>query len=221
MKILEHASTETSLIAQIPGSLSSMKLPVGADALLTASAIRSRYPRGGAAILLSSESTLPISTSAGRLAGALQYIADGPVAIVQVTFSPAPDRLQPGLATIHNGELKTDPAVDHTKSGQPSITRIDSTRPEVLSLAASGALSRFFNELKNRYRFVLVEGGSLRDSAETVAIAQCCEGVILMVERGRATSGDVVNARRSAQAANLNLMGFVLEGGRDRGKRLA
>jgi hypothetical protein len=199
------------------------------ESLMVAAVLRSKCPvtSGGSAILVAPESTVPVGRTVRRLSRALERLTGEAVLTVEFGFRfnkeaaghvPVTD-----ISTI-GGELLADLLLAHSPEKSRSlVARLNGNHSDVLSLVTSGQFSQFLLALKTKFRFIMLEGQSLKDSPESLVLAQCCDGVVLTVEYGRTPLRAIAAAQKVAQRGNVRILGFVLEkrGGRRSAERRA
>lgn len=196
------------------------KVP-GQDSLLIAGVIRARCPvtDGGSCLVVSPESAGDVSLSVTSIGLALEALTQKGVAILQFTMNSRALNTtgRRESVTVVNGELLAE-GLFGNQGSVPPLTRVtvNGSSTELCAAAASGEFVRFIRKLKSVFRFVLIEGESLRLSPETVLLAQASDGVVLVVRQGTTAVENIAQAQHVAKNADLRLLGFVFESTRHR-----
>jgi hypothetical protein len=192
--------------------------PADQDAMMVAAVLHSNCAviSGGSAILVAPESTVPVARTVRRLSRALERLTGEPVLILEFGFDSNTDSssVQTPATDIctAGGELIAERLLAPTvEKSPPLVGRLNCNHSALLPLVASGRFSQFLVALKTKFRFVMIEGRSLKDSSIGLLLAQACDGVVMTVEYGRTSVRAVVAAQKAARRANVRILGFVLE----------
>jgi hypothetical protein len=191
-------------------------------ALGTAAVLRGLFQNqdSGSALLISPVSAGSVWPTVESLGLALERIHAGPVLMLRMGFEQpengSVDRsLPPAEAPDYSlvaGDLALAPLMTKAKGGSnPVVAEVALRNGEALAAISSPDFSTFLQGLRTKFRFVLLEGASLRYSAETLLASQVCDGVILGVRRGVTSVQEVTAAKQLASRANARVLGFVFE----------
>jgi hypothetical protein len=72
------------------------------------------------------------------------------------------------------------------------------------------SLGASLNVIRQRYRYSLIDCGSLAESQEVVRLAPLVDGVILVVEANRTQKDQIRYAERAIESVNGRILGHVL-----------
>jgi capsular exopolysaccharide synthesis family protein len=122
----------------------------------------------------------------------------------------------PGFAEALRGDVAPADAVRPT--GLANLHVLPAGRCDYAALAQLNgpALPRALNDLKERYEFVLVDCSPVLHVADTLLIAPHMDGVLLAVLQGVSCLPNVYAALQRLAALDINLLGAVLNGTRER-----
>jgi len=94
-------------------------------------------------------------------------------------------------------------------------------REEGLTAVPADAFVDLLNLIRHRFEFILVEGGAVPSSPQSLMVASSCTGVILVVQPGITTTREVEHSHTMLVQARAHLQGFVfvVPGTNDSGSR--
>lgn len=190
-------------------------------ALGTAAVLRGLFQNneGGSALMISPVSNGSVWPTVESLGLALERINAGPVLMLRMGFeagyAPMKRGLPAGKAPDYSlvaGDLALQPVmVKEEGRSRPVVAEVALRNGEALAAISSRDFATFLEGLRTKFRFVLLEGASLRYSAETLIASQVCDGIILGVRRRSTSIQEVTDAKQVANRANARVVGFVFE----------
>ena len=71
-------------------------------------------------------------------------------------------------------------------------------------------LASYFDQLRQEFRYVLIDCPSLKDSHDAITLAPLVDGVVLVVEANRTRKDQILYAERAIEAGRGRLLGHVL-----------
>lgn len=126
----------------------------------------------------------------------------------------------PGLTDVLTGRVKLDEAIASTPAPNlwtlPAGARHDLNSGELLN---SRAASRVFDELRERFHYILVDTPPVQSLSDVGAIGALCTGVILVVRMKKTPSHLVRQSLHWLQSNHLNVMGCIASDCRTKGAR--
>ncbi len=116
----------------------------------------------------------------------------------------------PGLADVLAGRATLEDAIKPTPVSNLSILPagacLNLNPAELINSTASG---RVFDEIRERYHFILVDTPPVRQLSDTSVIGALCSGIVVVVRMNKTPSHVVRQAVQGLQANNLNVMGCI------------
>lgn len=116
----------------------------------------------------------------------------------------------PGLADVLAGRAALEAAIKPTPLSNLSIlpagTCLNLNPAELINSTAS---ARVFDEIRERYHFILVDTPPVRQLSDTSVIGALCSGIVLVVRMNSTPAHVVRQAVQGLQANNLNVMGCI------------
>ncbi|WP_241558927.1 CpsD/CapB family tyrosine-protein kinase [Oceanobacillus halophilus] len=108
-----------------------------------------------------------------------------------------------GISTINQTITPTD------------INNLDllTSGPEVFNpteILGSQSMSELLNELGSRYDIVLIDSPSVLKTTETRVLANQCQGVVLVINRGKTEVEKAIKSKRVLHLAHANLIGVIM-----------
>lgn len=89
--------------------------------------------------------------------------------------------------------------------------------PNPSELLASDAMAKMLNNLSEKYDVILIDTPPVNVVTDAMELAKNISGIVLVVRYGRTTEEDVENVFKRVELANMNLLGFILNGVRSKG----
>ena len=88
--------------------------------------------------------------------------------------------------------------------------------PNPSELLASEMMEQMLNELSEKYDAILIDTPPVNVVTDAMELAKYISGIVLVVRYGRTTDEDVDNVFDRVKLANMNLLGFILNGVRSK-----
>src|ERR1051325_7657227 len=113
-----------------------------------------------------------------------------------------------GLADVLSGRATLQDAIARTPIGNLSVLPAGScAHPSPTELLNSTTTSRLFDELRDRYQYVLVDTPAVQRVSDVGVIGALCTGVLMVVRMHQTASHVVRQSVRCLQSNNLNVLG--------------
>ncbi|MCA9254927.1 MAG: CpsD/CapB family tyrosine-protein kinase [Phycisphaerales bacterium] len=126
----------------------------------------------------------------------------------------------PGLADVLTGRVSLDEAIATTPIPNlwtlPAGARHDLNSGELMN---SRAATRVFDELRERFHYILVDTPPVQSLSDVGAIGALCTGVILVVRMNKTASHLVRQSLHWLQSNHLNVLGCIASDCRTKGAR--
>lgn len=116
----------------------------------------------------------------------------------------------PGLADILSRSSSLEQAVVKTSVPTLDVLPVGKVGDDVIPPLLSEDCTKLFESLREQYRFIFVDAPPLMQYPETVVFAPCSDGVLLVVPSGRMNRSSVLAAKKTIDALNVPLLGWVL-----------
>jgi len=120
---------------------------------------------------------------------------------------------KPGLVEVLQGKVTVEQVVQRTPIPNLGVIAAGATRgvnpAELLSSKRAAAV---FDDLRDRYSYVLVDTPPSCDLADAGIVGQLADGVVVVVRIGRTPQPVVKRIVQTLQASQVNLIGCVLTG---------
>ncbi|HRU99492.1 MAG TPA: CpsD/CapB family tyrosine-protein kinase [Ruminococcus sp.] len=84
--------------------------------------------------------------------------------------------------------------------------------PNPSELLASDAMEQMLHDLHEKYDVILIDTPPINVVTDAMELAKSVSGIVLVVRYGRTTDEDVDNVFKRVELANMNLLGFILNG---------
>jgi Mrp family chromosome partitioning ATPase len=96
--------------------------------------------------------------------------------------------------------------------GLPSLSLITAgSRPYTsYALFLSDQFRELLNQVKQQYRFVLIDTPPLLEFPDSAVLASLTDGVVLLVSAGKRGKSDIIEVKRVLDAVKARLFGYVL-----------
>lgn len=88
--------------------------------------------------------------------------------------------------------------------------------PNPSELLASEMMEQMLNELSEKYDTILIDTPPINVVTDAMELAKSISGIVLVVRYGRTADEDVDNVFKRVELANMNLLGFILNGVRSK-----
>ncbi len=115
-----------------------------------------------------------------------------------------------GLPSVLSGERKWNELV--VDSGYPNLFLLPNytTPPNPAELLGSEAMKRFVEEVKKEYDLVVFDGAPILPVTDSVVLASCLDGVVLMARWQKTHRQEAAKALEHLKAVRARLIGSVL-----------
>lgn len=149
---------------------------------------------------------------------ALAALADTPILLVDFNFrAPALHRhfgldRKPGLREVLAGAASLEQALQRTDLDNLKVLAAGEAGAyrQVDEWLGGEACARFFNSLRGRFPWVVVDAPPLVSSPDAAVLASRSDAVMLVAAKGRRNLGEVEAANNLLRVLNCNTLGIVL-----------
>jgi capsular exopolysaccharide synthesis family protein len=117
---------------------------------------------------------------------------------------------QVGLIDILMNQKRFDEAVYSTDIGELDILVSGITSSNPAELLGNETMTHLLKLAAKMYSVVLIDAPSVLKTTETHILANQCDGVILVLQRGKTKLDKVVEAKRTLELAHSNLVGSII-----------
>lgn len=117
---------------------------------------------------------------------------------------------QVGLADILMNRKRFDEAVYSTGIGDLDILVSGTTLSNPAELLGSETMTYLLNLVTRMYSVILIDAPSILKTTETHILANQCDGVILVLRRGKTKIDKVIEAKRTLELVHGNLVGSII-----------
>lgn len=116
-----------------------------------------------------------------------------------------------GLSDILGGRVSIDGSL-HQSEELPNLRIIPagSKVAQPAKLFQSAALGQFLSRARDDYDLIVVEAPPILDVADAVDLGRICDGVVLVIEPGRARRSDVADAVEELSRVGAHLVGTIV-----------
>ncbi|PEJ58468.1 tyrosine protein kinase [Bacillus sp. AFS002410] len=115
-----------------------------------------------------------------------------------------------GLTNVLTKQISLEEAVIQSGIGNLDILTSGSVSFNPVEILANENVKDLLKILVNTYDIVLVDSPSILEFTESRVLANHCDGVVLVVNRGRTETDNIIEARRVLDLANGNLVGAII-----------
>ena len=123
-----------------------------------------------------------------------------------------------GFLNVLTGEVPLDDAVQHYSDTLDVLTSgpLISNPTELLH---SPALAELFDNIREKYEYILVDAPPINLLSDAQIVAQRCDGMIMIVRAGITTHDTLRRAINNAKSLYIDIIGIILNGTDYGGKR--
>jgi len=114
-----------------------------------------------------------------------------------------------GLTNVLTKQVGLKEAIIQTGIGNLDVLSSGSVSFNPVEILANENVKDLLKILVNTYDIVLVDSPSILEFTESRVLANHCDGVVLVVNRGRTETDNLIEARRVLDLANGNLVGAI------------
>ncbi|MBN1344656.1 MAG: CpsD/CapB family tyrosine-protein kinase [Phycisphaerae bacterium] len=123
---------------------------------------------------------------------------------------------EPGLTEVLQGKFALENVVQRTPADNLELISAGNTRGiKPAELLSSKCAAAIFDDLRDRYSYVLVDTPPSSDVADAGIVGQLADGVLMVIRMGKTSQPMVKQIVQSLQASQVNLIGCVLTGSQD------
>ncbi len=115
-----------------------------------------------------------------------------------------------GLTDILSYKKTFQEAVHHSEIGRLEILTSGHPTSNPAELLGNEMMRELLETVGKSYDFVLVDSPSVLTSTETRMLANLCDGIILVLNRGKTDLENAAKARRVLELAHANLLGAII-----------
>jgi capsular exopolysaccharide synthesis family protein len=120
--------------------------------------------------------------------------------------------LEPGLVDVLSGKSNLDEAILKENGSNVHLLTAGSLRGNPHKLLGSGALKSLMEEVRNRYRYVILDTPPILPASEALLLASSADAAIMCVMRDRSNLDRVTRANARLSGAGVRVLGAVLNG---------
>ncbi len=125
-------------------------------------------------------------------------------------------KAKPGLAEVLKGQALIEQIIQATPmSNLELISAGDTSGINPAELLNSKRAAAVFDDLRDRYSYVLVDTPPSSDVADAGVLGQLADGVVVIIRMGKTSQPVVKQMVQTLQASQVNLVGCVLTGAAD------
>jgi capsular exopolysaccharide synthesis family protein len=118
----------------------------------------------------------------------------------------------PGLSRLLAGNASLKEALKPSGTAGLSLLPAPAGSEDISGLLSPGALKKWVEELKPKFDFILFDGPALLVSSDSAVFATALDGVVLLARWGQTRRPDALKAVRQLAAADVPILGTVLNG---------
>ncbi|MFZ3577251.1 CpsD/CapB family tyrosine-protein kinase [Virgibacillus sp. DJP39] len=115
-----------------------------------------------------------------------------------------------GLTSILSGKANLEGAVQELGIGRLEILTSGSTTFNPSELLGNTRMTELLRTVADTYDIVLIDSSPLLTSTETRVLANQCDGVVLVLNRGKTEVEKTIESRRVLDLAHANLVGAII-----------
>jgi hypothetical protein len=185
-------------------------VPASEDSLALATSLQLRTSKPSVIVFAGTDSTASVVSLVEGLGRALVELGTADVLVLDFSaHHEAEDTSTPSpLEQVIAGLSKLDSILEESQPGLYVLSSASDHR----RLAGQSAKA-LFNDLRKRFRYVLVAAPAYVRDFETRLLAQHADGIVLTLQQGRQGRARLLQIQRELKADRLVSLGFVLTGG--------
>ncbi|WP_246943886.1 CpsD/CapB family tyrosine-protein kinase [Bacillus pinisoli] len=115
-----------------------------------------------------------------------------------------------GLSTILKGEAELHQVVRYTGISNLDILPSGPIPTNPAEMLASKEMEDFLKNITSKYDMVLIDTPPVLESAETRVLANLCDGVVIIIQKGKTLLDKAIDAKKVLEFANAKLVGVIL-----------
>lgn len=117
-----------------------------------------------------------------------------------------------GLSTAVSKMHTPDECIQKNVMENLDIMTAGPIPPNPSELLASDTMEQMLHDLSEKYDVILIDTPPVNFVTDAMELAKSVSGIVLVVRYGRTTDEDVDNVFKRVELANMNLLGFILNG---------
>ena len=118
--------------------------------------------------------------------------------------------LRPGLVDVLSGSVPLEQAIKSVPNSTLSILTAGVGASKSVQIFSSGLLDQFLRDQEQHYDMIILDTAPVMGLADTPLIARSAEGIVLVVQSGRAHRGQAKNTLKRLRETGGQLLGVVL-----------
>ncbi|WP_456277290.1 CpsD/CapB family tyrosine-protein kinase [Bacillus sp. AK128] len=115
-----------------------------------------------------------------------------------------------GLSTLLKGEASLSEVVRYTGITGLDVLASGPIPTNPAEMLGSKEMKEFLGTIKDTYDIVLIDTPPVIESSETRILANLCDGVILVVQKGKTLLDKAIDAKKILEFANAKVVGVIL-----------
>ncbi|MGQ9505322.1 MAG: polysaccharide biosynthesis tyrosine autokinase [Thermogutta sp.] len=121
-------------------------------------------------------------------------------------------RISPGLSEVLRGEISLNDAIQAASIENLYVLSAGYWSPHRLAVLANGVVGTIFNQLREEFDLVIVDGTPVLPVADTRFISTHCDGVVLSVIRDYSRGPLVRSTKQILESFRVRVLGTVMTG---------
>ncbi|MGN0630998.1 MAG: polysaccharide biosynthesis tyrosine autokinase [Ruminococcus sp.] len=117
-----------------------------------------------------------------------------------------------GLSTVISKQGKFDDCAHKKVIDNLDVLTSGPIPPNPSELLASGTAKRLLEELSEKYDYVVIDTPPINVVSDAAGLSESVAGLLLVTRFGLTTYDEVETAAKNIELANMNLLGFVING---------
>ena len=118
--------------------------------------------------------------------------------------------LRPGLVDVLSGSMPLEQAVKSIPNSTLQVLTAGVGASKSVQIFSSGLLDQFLRDQEQHYDMIILDTAPVMGLADTPLIARSAEGIVLVVQSGRAHRGQAKNTLKRLRETGGQLLGVVL-----------
>lgn len=115
-----------------------------------------------------------------------------------------------GLSSLLVGKSSFNEVVRYTGINGLDVLPGGPIPPNPAELIGSTEMKKLLSEISHEYDLILIDTPPILESAETRILSGICDGVILLLNRGKTQLDRAIQSKKVLQFANAKLIGVIL-----------
>ncbi|ASK63731.1 tyrosine protein kinase [Virgibacillus phasianinus] len=115
-----------------------------------------------------------------------------------------------GLTSILTGKVRAESAIQQTDIGNLEIITSGATLFNPAELLGNEQMTTLLKTVADLYDIVLIDSPPVLDSTETRVLANQCDGVVIVLNRGKTAIEKTIESRRVLELAHSRLVGAII-----------